>query len=156
MVLIRDYGQSRRFARRMAKAAVLTMASIMGVEAQDSTEDGLSVEAVLSILDARDESTPGFEGSDDEETLFSDGPREPAVLSAEGSLIGKGARTLKPRSEGDAVAALVAALGAGPNAPDSGTGGEAVEGAEPEVEEPGVQSPSLLEKLGGFIGLGGD
>ena len=156
MPLVRDRRQASRFAGRMATAVLLATGSIVGADAQDSTDGVGSAGSVVSIVEAGEQSTPDPEGSDVQEVLFSDGPREPSALSAEGTLIGGGARKLESRAEGDAVAALVAAVGAGANAPDSGGAGELEELEEPEVEEAREPSPSLLERIGGFLGLGGN
>ena len=159
MPLVRDSRQASRFAGRMATAVLLATGSIVGADAQDSTGgagSAGSAGSVVSIVEAGEESTLDPDGSDVQEVLFSDGPREPSVLSAEGTLIGSGARKLESRAEGDAVATLVAAVGVGANAPDSGGGGELEELEEPAVEETREPSPSLLEKIGGFLGLGGN
>ena len=73
-----------------------------------------------------------------------------------GTLIRGGAKNAQARAEVDAVAALVAALGAGASAPDSGgeSGLERVE--EIGVEESRGSAPSLLERIGGFLGVGSD
>lgn len=156
MPLVRDCRQASRFAGRMATAVLLGMGSIVGADAQDSTGGAGNAERAVSTVEAGEHSAAlDPEGSDVQEVLFSDGPREPSVLSAEGTLIGSGARKLESRAEGDAVAALVAAVGAGANAPDSGGEGELEELEEAEVEQAREPSPSLLEKIGGFLGLGG-
>ena len=154
MPLIRDCGQVGRFAGRMTKAGLLAMGLSVGVDAQDSTGGVEIAEGGVSTLEAGDESTAAPTKSDDEEMLFADGPREPGVLSAEGTLIGSGAKKLEARAGGDAVAALVATLGAGANAPDSGARGGLEEVEETGVEESRGSAPSLLERIGGFLGLG--
>ena len=151
MHLVRDCTQARRVAGRMAMAGLVAMGLSVGVNAQDSADEAGSAEGVVSSVEAVDESTVAPGKGDDEETLFAGGPREPGVLSDEGTLIGSGAKKLESRAEGDAVAALVASVTAGANAPDPGGEGELE-----EVEETRGQSMSLLEKIGGFLGLGGD
>ena len=154
--LIRDGRQACRFAGRAFTAGLLALGSAAGANAQHASGGEGNVERVVAIVEADDASAAAPEGSDDEEALFADGPREPAVLSAEGTLIRGGAKNPQARAEGDAVAALVAALGAGASAPDSGgeSGLERVE--EIGVEESRGSAPSLLERIGGFLGVGSD
>ena len=156
MSLVRNCTQARRVAGRMATAGLLAMGLSVGVDAQDPAGGAESAEGVVSALEAVDASTAAPGQSDDEEMLFADGPREPGVLSAEGTLIGSGAKKFEARAEGDAVAALVASVTAGANAPDSGGEGGLEEVEETGIEESRGSAPSLLERFGGFLGLGGD
>ena len=151
MPQVRDWRHACRFAGQAVTVCLLTLGSAVGTNAQDSSGGEGDVESAVAIVEVDDVSAAVPEGSDDGETLFADGPREPAVLSAEGTLIRGGAKKPKARAEHDAVAALVATLGVGANAPDSGA-----EGGLEEVEEARAQSSSLLERIGGFLGLGGD
>ena len=153
MPLIRDWRQACRFAGQAVTACLLVSGSPVGANAQDSSGGEGDVESVVAIVEEDDASAAAPEGSDDGETLFADGPREPDVLSAEGTLIRGGAKNLQARAEGDAVAALVAALGAGANAPAPDSAGE---GGLEEVEESRGSAPSLLERIGGFLGVGSD
>ena len=91
---------------------------------------------------------PGRE-TETEELLFAGGPREPGVLSAEGTMIGVGgARVAAPTEEGDAVAALVASVTAGAEASEPAVVEDAASGGEPREGSRG-----LLRSLGELLGL---
>ncbi len=148
-------GQAGRFVGGMAGAGLLAVVAITDVNAKDTAGEAGQVEDALTIVaPGDDETTVASEGGGDREReLFSDGPRETGVLSAAGSLTGSDAAEREPRAERDAVAALVAALGAGGavSTPNSDVGDNLEESAEARGG-----SPSLLERLGGILGLGED
>ena len=160
MPLVRGWRQACRFAGRAVTAYLLVLGSAVGANAQDSSSGEGDVERVVAIVEADDASAAAPEGSDDGEMLFADGPREPDVLSAEGTLIRGGVKNPQEipqaRAEGDAVAALVATLGAGASAQDSSGEGGLEEIEETGVEESRESAPSLLERIGGLLGVGSD
>ena len=149
MSLVPESGYPRRGVCRGAVAGLLAAALAGSAGAQDSRGQLGDGEGVAAALAIGGESAEGLGG--DEEILFADGPREPGVLSAEGTLIGAGGKKLESREEGGAVAALV----------DSATGESKApvpveEDGSEEAEVPRAKSPTLIERLGGFLGLGGD
>ena len=156
MPLVRGWRKACRFAGRAVTACLLVLGSAVGANAQDSSGGEGDVERVVAIVEADDASAAAPEGSDDGEMLFADGPREPDVLSAEGTLIRGGVKNPQARAEGDAVAALVATLGAGASAQDSSGEGGLEEVEETGVEESRESAPSLLERIGGLLGVGSD
>ena len=138
--LVRESGRARRGAVLGLLAAVLAC----GAHAQHGTGESGGDDETASSVAPR------------EELLFGDGPREPGVLSAEGTLIGaiigtgSGVEKLESHDdEGDAVAALVASLAGGSETP-------APEDGDESVEEPPAKSPGLLKRLGGLLVPGGD
>ena len=139
-------------AWRVAAAAALLLAgSAGGAGAQGSEGSGAGAGgAVFVASPGAGHLAPSEEGDGDEELLFAGGPREPGVLSAEGTMIGAGAKVAESVAEGDAVAALVASVTAGaeatePVVEDAASGGEPREG-----------SRSLLRSLGEILGLSRD
>ena len=153
MPLVGDRGRAGRFAGRVAVIALLAMGSPFGADAQDASDGTEGAESAPSIVETDDQSALVQGDGDRKQTLFADGPREPAALSAEGTLIRGGAIKLESPGQDDAIAALVSDLGAGTETSDSGAADEL---EETEVEENRAAPPSLLERIGGLLGLESD
>lgn len=149
MPLVPECGYPCRAVCRGAVAGLLAAVLAGSAGAQDSAGQLGDGEGVAAAVAIGDESAEDL--GEDEEVLFADGPREPGVLSAEGTLIGTGVKKFESREEGGAVAGLVASVTGESEAPVPGEG----DGSE-EAEVPRGSLPTLLEKLGGFLGLGGD
>lgn len=154
------YGLGWDSACRRVGRAALALALLAGSSgsagAQDAGALGSGVETSASEVSGALET--GSAGTPDDEQLFAGGPREPGVLSAEGSMIGLGTKPPPaPRGEDpathqedDAVAALVASVSGAAEVPEP-----AGKNAAPEEESLGGPR-KLLRSLGELFGLGRD
>lgn len=150
MSLAPEFEYRRRAVCPGAVAGLLAAVLAGSAGAQDSVGQLGDDEEIAAVVAIGAESAEEGLGKD-EEVLFADGPREPGVLSAEGTLIGTGVKKFESREAGGAVTALVASVIGESEAPVTGAG----DGSE-EAEVPRGKSLTLLERLGGLLGLGGD